>query len=142
MALWCILQFHQDVWILGLCLTKIQKNLDSFFHNNVNKHDNKNRWTRRFVCKSILCCDIHCSKVVISKRMGCRWYKNIWNYSFCFGKFLMKKYESKIVPGRLHISLSTIDITITAFKNEEIQQLYIFVTWYDNPNGRFKIDFS
>lgn len=54
----------------------------------------------------------------------------------------MKKYESKIVPGRLHISLSTIDITITAFKNEEIQQLYIFVTWYDNPNGRFKIDFS
>ena len=54
----------------------------------------------------------------------------------------MKKYESKIVPGRLHISLSTIDITITAFKDEELQQLYIFVTWYNDPKGRFKIVFS
>jgi hypothetical protein len=54
----------------------------------------------------------------------------------------MEKYESKIVPGRLYVTEQTIDITISAFKDEEMQQLYIFVTWYDNPNGRFKIVIS
>ena len=54
----------------------------------------------------------------------------------------MEKYESKIVPGRLYSTLKTIDITITVFKDEELLQLYIFVTWYDDPKGRFKIVFS
>lgn len=54
----------------------------------------------------------------------------------------MKKYESKIVPGRLYSTLKTIDITISAFEDEKMQQLYIFVTWYDNQNGRFKIVIS
>ncbi len=54
----------------------------------------------------------------------------------------MKKYESKIMPGCLYTSEQTIDITISSFEDEEMQQLYIFVTWFYGPSGTFKIYYS